>query len=380
MRRIGTPWPPRSSAWKTFIRTSESPLRGHPRLDDTRRSRRFGSGSTTAARATTWRFAVHLGAAALAILFLVSTPDHAHAESGLNPCSLGRPWPASGDISPDHPAFLVPAYRLPTGPPSEDLALWETVGDSAPVVVPSSVRWVSLAAIDYALVTPSAPFTVGASVELRGRLCEPVSVLYRVVESVDAEPAPPLRLESRVVGYADGEYFAGFEGEVTLVVEGGGVLEDWTPWMQVDFEIGTARPTAIHVEGRRARTSVALACEGFSGRRTGEYDVLSRLRTLNEPIDEVSGQVSFECAEATFYDVRTHRELGPEEASRLRRRPPGTDAGPVDAVDAGSIDAGTDDATGSDGCAGGCSTDTGSGGLFWLVLLGLACVRRRAHG
>lgn len=368
MRRIGTPWLPRRSAWKTSIQTSESALRGHPRLDD------------TSLRAATWRSAVHLGAAALAVLFLVSTPAHAYAESGINPCSLGRPWPASGDISPDHPAFLVPAYRLPSGPPSEDLALWETAGDAAPVVVPSSVRWVSLAAVDYALVTPSAPFTVGASVELRGRLCEPVSVLYRVVESVDSQPAPPLRLESRVVGYADGEYFARFEGEVTLVVEGGGVLEDWMPWMQVDFEIGTARPTAVHVEGRRARTSVALACEGFSGRRPGEHDVLSRLRTLNEPIDEVSGQVSFECAEATFYDVRTRRELGAEEVSRLRRRPPGSDAGPVDAIDASLIDAGTDDTTGSDGCAGGCSTDTDPGGLFWLVLLGLACVRRRAHG
>jgi hypothetical protein len=271
---------------------------------------------------------------------------------------------------------------MPIGPPSEDLALWETVGDSAPVVVPSSVRWVSLASIDYALVTQSEPFTVGASVELRGRLCEPVSVLYRVVESADPEPAPPLRLESRVVGYADGEYFAGFEAEVTLVVEGGGVLEDWTPWMQVDFEIGSARPTTIYVVGRRARTSVALACEGFSGRRPGRYDVLGRLRTLDEPIDEVSGEVDFECAGATFYDVRTRRELGAEEVSRLRRPPPGADAGPVDAgsIDAGSIDAGPDDATGSDGCAGGCSTHTGSRGLVGLVWLGLAFVRRRAHG
>lgn len=298
----------------------------------------------------------------LLLLFSLFAPRVALAESALAPCYLGAPWPASGDVPFDQPAFVVPGYSN-IARDERPFELIATVGDGRPTAVPVTARRED----DAFVLEPTEALPIGANLELRGSICSgylpslQVSVVYRVVDATAVPPAPPLRLEPRVVGYVDGGYYHSFRGEVTMHVDGGGVLADWVPWVEPDLFIpgGYRSPEVID---RRAVGSVDLSCRGMQGHlEPGAHRVVGRLRAWDETtLGEVAEFVSFDCDEARFVELWTGRELSPEEVARLR---PAPDAGSM-SPDAGVHDAGPDDAAGEGGCS---ASSAGGVGGVWLV-------------
>lgn len=316
----------------------------------------------------------------LSSFLLLSFPGLAWAESAPAPCWVGTPWPASGTVPFDQPAFVVPGYSNFAGDSRFELVATTDEGDVTIVGTSVSRR------DDTFVIEPTEALPVGVSLELRGDVCESftslgeVSVLYRVLDMAAAPPAPPLRLTSRVTGYADRGYYWGFRGEVAMHVDGGGVLAQWVPWVVPSVQIGS-EPTFTQVVDRRAEADVALACEGFDGLAPGLHDALGRLRTLDgAELGTVEARVSFDCEAARFVELGTGRELSPAEVAALRRAPPdaGVDVardagrsldGGSHALDAGARDAGLDDSIGEGGCrASGRGVAGGAGGIVVLLL------------
>lgn len=313
------------------------------------------------------------------------TPPRVLAESAPPPCGVGIVWPRSGDIPADQPAFVVPTYGDYAG---EDAAfeLWATLDDAEPVIVPSTTRAVSSPTHgDLHVLEPTSALPLGASLELRGNACPrfpsylgEVSVVYRVVDDTAAPPAPPLSLQTRVVGYASEGELVGIFAEATMVVEGGGVLAAWTPFVTASVGIGDERP-GVYVTGREVDTMARLTCEGFLGLAPGPHAVTGRLVTLDaEVLGAIDETVRFDCADARYFTY-DGAELTPEQVARLRRPGDPVDAGArsdagVARTDASTaMDAGPDDAVGDGGCAAGGARP----GLLGVSALGLMLVRRR---
>ncbi|MCA9612638.1 MAG: hypothetical protein H6721_04325 [Sandaracinus sp.] len=311
---------------------------------------------------------LRIGTRWLATVVLLSLPAVASAESAIATCLVGAPLPESGEIPRNQPGFVVPMLAWETSIHAVELELWQSVGDAEPVQLASTTEW--LDDRNALLVTPDAPLTVGATVELRGQVCRfvaDVSVIYRVVDEEAQLPAPPLRLESRVVGDARDGFFVGFRGEVDLHVDGGGVLAEWVTWVRPEIRV-LDRVRVATVDGRVATASFPLACEGFSGVVPGNQRVQGSVQSLHgEALGAIEEEHVFACADARFVDTDSGRELSAEEAAELRHAPapvePEVDAG-------GAQDAGPDDATGKGGCStGGTSTLplTAWGLVAWLV-------------
>lgn len=320
--------------------------------------------------------------------FLFSLPNGVLAESLPPPCWVGTPWPASGGIPFDQPAFVVPGFSTFADDPSFELIATAEDGET------STLATTVMRRDDAFVIAPTAALPVGTSLELRGDVCPSfpslgeVSVLYRVLETAAAPPAPPLRLVPRVTGYASGGYYWGFRGEVTLHVDGGGVLAAWVPWVVPEVQIGSALTSTWVVE-RHALGSVALACEGFEGIAPGFHDATGRLRTIDdELLGVVEERVALDCDAARFVELGSERELSPEEVAALRRRPPDAgmevvdggsfaDAGrfPDAGFDAGVRDAGVDDSSGSGGCR---ASGAGTVGGGWLIAGSFVRRRRRS--
>ena len=296
------------------------------------------------------------------ISFSAFAPAVALAESALAPCYIGAPWPASGDVPFDQPAFVVPGYSN-IARDEMPFQLVATLGDGPPTLVPVTARRED----DAFVLEPMAALPIGANLELRGTICSghlpslQVSVLYRVVDATAVPPAPPLRLEARVTGYVEGGYYHSFRGEVDMHVDGGGVLEDWVPWVEPYLFIGAEFGVAEVID-RRASGAVELSCRGIQGRvEPGSHRVVGRLEAWDgTTLGEVAELVSFDCDEARFVERWTGRELSSEEVARLR---PAPYAGTTWA-DAGVHDAGPDDAAGDGGCS---ASSAGGVGAVWLV-------------
>lgn len=309
----------------------------------------------------------------------------AHAESGPIPCVAGVPWPAAGSIPADQPAFVVRAPR--GGESGSILELWQTVGDGADTLVPSELARV-FDAPGFVVVMPSAPFTVGARVELRGYVCgtdrlgdEPnpagvVQVEYDVVEGEATPPAPPLRIETGVVGIAEEGFYAGFYAEVTLHVEGGGLLLDWAPWIVPVISVGdfSASPPP---NGRRVYASFPLACRGGDGLAPGSQLVVGALTTRTaDTLHELRETHVFACDDARFVDGATGEELTAEEVARLRPRPMDAGVPERDASTSGPFDAGVDEVVDGGGCH---VASARASSATWLLLVAFVARRRASR-
>jgi len=307
-------------------------------------------------------------------------PPRVLAESAPPPCGVGIVWPRSGDIPADQPAFVVPTYGDYGVRDDAVLELWATLGDVEPVLVPSTTRAVSSPIHgDLHVVEPTGALPLGASLELRGNACSSypslgeVSVVYRVVDDTAAPPAPPLSLQTRVVGYASEGELVGVFAEATMVVEGGGELAAWSPFVTASVGIGDERP-GVYVTGREVDTLARLTCEGFVGLAPGPHAVAGRLVTLDsEVLGALDETVRFDCEDARYFTY-DGAELTPEQVARLRRPgDPGADAG-VARTDASiAMDAGPDEAVSDGGCAAGGARP----GLLGASTLGLMLVLRR---
>lgn len=309
-------------------------------------------------------------------------PPRVLAESAPPPCGVGIVWPRSGDIPADQPAFVVPTYGDYAG---EDAAfeLWATLEDAEPVLVSSTTRTVSSPTHgDLRVVEPTSALPLGASLELRGNACPrfpylgEVSVVYRVVDDTAAPPAPPLSLQTRVVGYANEGELVGVFAEAAMVVEGGGELAAWTPFVTASVRIDDAAP-GVRVTGREARTVVSLACEGLVGLAPGPRAVTGQLVTLDaEVLGAIDETVRFDCEDARYFTY-DGTELTPEQVARLRRPgDPGADAGVARTDASTAMDAGPDEAVGDGGCAAG-GRHRGLLGASALMLMLVLRRRRR---
>jgi hypothetical protein len=265
------------------------------------------------------------------------------------------------------------------------LELWATLGDAEPELVPSTTRAVSSPIHgDLYVVEPTGALPLGASLELRGNACSSypylgeVSVVYRVVDDTADPPAPPLSLRTRVVGYASEGELVSVVAEATMVVEGGGVLAAWTPFVTASVRIGDERP-GVYVTDREVETLARLTCEGFVGLAPGPHTVAGRLVGLDaEVLGAIDETVRFDCADARYFTY-DGTELTPEQVARLRRPGDPVDAGArsdagVARTDASTaMDAGPDEAVGDGGCAAGGARP----GLLGASTLGLMLVLRR---
>lgn len=307
----------------------------------------------------------------------------AHAESGPIPCFAGVPWPAAGSIPADQPAFVVRAPR--GGESSSVLELWQTVGDGAESLVPSE-RTRVFEAPGFVVVTPLEPFTVGARVELRGYVCgtdrfggEPdpagvVQVAYDVVEGEATPPAPPLRIETSVVGIAEEGFYAGFYAEVTMHVEGGGLLLDWAPWIVPVISVGDSSASP-HPNGRRVDASFPLACRGGYGLTPGSQLVVGALATrTGDTLHELREAHVFACDDARFVHSGTGEELTAEEVARLRPRPMDAGVPARDASTSGPFDAGVDEVVDGGGCH---VASARASSATWLLAIAWGWRRRR---